>query len=256
MRRHAYLTPETLQWCRECYTIRAWTQSHNRNHKTLTPMGSQFFTFAGSLRQCVEELRVYGIHTSSHQKGPLAAVHWIVPATFHGTSPLMYVVTVQEQQESNTNGQWVWDASLAVSTNLEQGPSERVPWPTRWSLLQATSCHFHHFPDRLQVDSFCRFCVLLGSHVETGDKVCIVYSCKWGHDAHSPWLPCHFRRGSSCWLMSGHAEAEDPCIWFRTVEKCVEYPLVLQDIIGACLYCFSLPESVGFLDMSSFSLKC
>eukprot|EP00434_Breviolum_minutum_P022900 symbB.v1.2.020204.t1/scaffold1689.1/size105734/2 len=22
-------------------------------------------------------------------------------------------------------------------------------------------------------------------------------------------------RGSSCWLMSGHAEAEDPCIWFR-----------------------------------------
>ena len=43
----------------------------------------------------------------------------------------MYLVTVQEQQESNTNGQRVGDASLAVGTKLGQGPSERVPWPTR-----------------------------------------------------------------------------------------------------------------------------
>ena len=37
---------------------------------------------------------------------------------------------------------------------------------------------------------------------------------------HALMLPCA-RRGASCWLISGHAEAENPCIWFRTVEKWV-----------------------------------
>ena len=45
-------------------------------------------------------------------------------------------------------------------------------------------------------------------------------------------LPCA-RRGASCWLISGHAEAENPCIWFRTMEKWGDPEILLgQSFLG------------------------